>query len=153
MGAHGSKSEHETVTRVLIADDHDQVREALRSLVDSYADLRVIGEAKNGADAVSMAAQLQPDIVLMDFQMPLMNGSEAARNISRGFPNIKIVGMSLHPEAEGPMRQAGVSAYVDKSEVWTTLYPAVRRALVIPSSEPSDRPGEPDLHTDSPGQT
>jgi DNA-binding NarL/FixJ family response regulator len=131
----GPTFEHETVTRVLIADDSRLVREALRSLIDSYADLRVIGEAKNGADAVSMAAQLRPDIVLMDFQMPLMDGSEAARTICRDFPNIKIVGMSLHPEAEGLMRPAGALAHVEKSQASTTLYAAVRKALADPRSE------------------
>ena len=65
----------------------------------------------------------------MDFNMPIMDGTEAARTISQELPGIKIVGMSVHPEAERLMRKAGACAHVEKSELFTTLYPTVRVAL------------------------
>ena len=125
----GSESERHAVAHVLIADDHALVREALRQLIESYPDLRVIGEAKNGADAVKLALELRPHIVLMDFNMPVMDGREAARAISQEISGVKIVGMSVHPEAERLMRQAGACAHVEKAELLTKLYPTVRVAL------------------------
>lgn len=125
----GSESERHAVAHVLIVDDHALVREALRQLIESYPDLRVIGEAKNGADAVTLARELRPHIVLMDFNMPVMDGREAARAISQEISGVKIVGMSVHPEAERLMRQAGACAHVEKAELLTKLYPTVRVAL------------------------
>ena len=78
---------------MLIADDHALVRESVRHLIESYPDLRIIGEARNGADAVKLARQLRPQIVLMDFNMPIMDGTEAVRTIAQEIPGVKIVGM------------------------------------------------------------
>jgi DNA-binding NarL/FixJ family response regulator len=125
----GPESECQTVVHVLIADDHALVRESVRHLIESYPDLRVIGEARNGADAVKLARQLRPQIVLMDFNMPIMDGTEAARTIAQEILGVKIVGMSVHPEAERLMRQAGAYAHVEKSELLTRLYPTVRMAV------------------------
>ncbi len=122
------ESERHTVTDVLIADDHALVREALRVLIASYADLRVVGVANNGADAVKLARELRPHVVLMDFNMPIMDGTEAARAICQQIPEVKVVGMSVHPEAERLMRQAGACVHVEKSDLMTTLYPALRMA-------------------------
>lgn len=66
---------------VLLADDHAIVRDGLKTLLEAQADLRVVGEAANGRDAVAAAAQLKPDVVVMDISMPDMNGIEAARRI------------------------------------------------------------------------
>lgn len=129
MDVRDEESSPQTVVRVLIAEDHDLVREALRYLIDSYTDLRVIGEAKNGADAVRLAGTLRPDIILLDFHMPVMDGSEAARTIRRHCPDAKIIGMSVHPSAEMLMRQARASAHVEKAEVMTKLYPLVRMVM------------------------
>ena len=112
-----AESESQAVAHVLIADDHPLMREALRVLIASYADLRVVGVANNGADAVKLARELRPHVVLMDFNMPIMDGTEATRAICQETLGAKIVGMSVHPEAERLMRQAGACAHVEKSDL------------------------------------
>jgi DNA-binding NarL/FixJ family response regulator len=129
MDLRDSESEPQTVTRVLIAEDHPLVREALRVLIASYADLQVVGVANNGADAVKLARELRPHVVLMDFNMPIMDGTEATRAICQEILGAKIVGMSVHPEAERLMRQAGACAHVEKSDLMTKLYPTLRIVL------------------------
>jgi DNA-binding NarL/FixJ family response regulator len=79
----------------LIADDHALAREGVKELVDGCSDFTVIGEACNGKEAVMMAEQLQPDLVLMDISMPEMNGFEATKAIKEKFPWIKVVMMTV----------------------------------------------------------
>jgi len=75
--------EHEPIS-VLIADDHTEFRDGLRGLLEAQADLAVIGQAANGNDALKLASRLMPDVVLMDLQMPDLNGIEATRQIVAG---------------------------------------------------------------------
>jgi DNA-binding NarL/FixJ family response regulator len=117
------------VVQILLVEDHDAMRDALRYLIESYANLKVIGEATNGADAVRLARELQPDIVLLDFNLPIMDGREAGHAIAQQWPAITIISMSTHRGAEKLMRQAGAYAHVDKSELSTKLYPVVARAI------------------------
>jgi DNA-binding NarL/FixJ family response regulator len=81
---------------ILLAEDHTIVREGLRKMLELEADLKVIGEAKEGRQAVALARKLEPDIVLMDIAMPLLNGLEAARQILKTLPQTKVVMLSAH---------------------------------------------------------
>ena len=116
-------------TCVVIADDHSMVRHAIRQFVETYRDLKVIGEACNGARAVELARELRPHIVLMDVHMPVMDGGEAAKAIRRDLPDVKIIGISVDRDMEPRMREAGACACVQKPNLATELYPAIRGAM------------------------
>jgi PAS domain S-box-containing protein len=104
--------------RILIADDHVVVRAGLRELFSEWPALQVVGEAVNGVQAISQARNLQPDIIVMDVSMPLMDGIEATRQIHTALPHIRIVGLSTYDDEdiERSMRQAGAIAYFNKNE-------------------------------------
>lgn len=104
--------------RILIADDHVVVRAGLQELFSERPGLLVLGEATNGVEAISQAADLQPDVIVMDVSMPKMNGIEAAREIHGSRPNIHIVGLSTYDDeiSERSMREAGAEAYFTKNE-------------------------------------
>jgi len=113
--------------RILIADDHDVVRTGLRKLLLERSGWEVCGEAKTGREAVSMALQTKPAIVVMDIGMPELNGLEAARQIRKGLPNTEIVILSLHltDKLVYEMVLAGVRGYVLKSDASRDLVSAV----------------------------
>lgn len=117
--------------RVLVADDHYLVRQGLCDLLDSCEDLQVVGEARNGVEAVQLARELQPDVVVMDVEMPIMGGLQATREILAEMPQVQIVGVSGHtePDVITRMLQAGARRYVLKSEVILALPAAVRELL------------------------
>jgi len=81
---------------ILLADDHQIVREGCRSLLERERDMKVIGEAKSGRQAVQLARTLRPEVVVLDIAMPLLNGLEAARQIRRAVPNAKVLILSAH---------------------------------------------------------
>ena len=83
--------------RVLIVDDSRAARDGLRSILNPNADMEVVGEAVNGIDAVAVVEKLQPDVILMDAQMPVLDGIEAARTIKASTPNTKVLFLSVHP--------------------------------------------------------
>jgi CheY-like chemotaxis protein/anti-sigma regulatory factor (Ser/Thr protein kinase) len=103
---------------ILIADDHAVARAGLRELFSERPPLHVVGEAANGAEAISQAMALQPDVIVMDVSMRLLNGIEATHEIHRTLPHIRIVGLSTHDDenTERSMREAGAEAYFTKSE-------------------------------------
>lgn len=117
--------------RVVVADDHHIVRQGLAGLLRSETDIEVIGEAANGAQAVNLARSLQPDVVVMDISMPVLNGVEATAEIRRDFPNTKVIGLSMHEEGElsSAIRQAGAVAYVTKGGAPEALVAAIRKAV------------------------
>ncbi len=86
-----------TIT-VLLADDHTVVREGFRKMLDFESDLQVIGEAKEGREAVAMARKLRPDVVLMDIAMPQLNGLEATRQLLKALPATKVLILSAHSD-------------------------------------------------------
>jgi len=104
--------------RILIADDHVVARAGLRELFSERPGLWVVGEAANGAEAVSQAIALQPHVIVMDASMPQMNGIEATREIREALPHVQIVGLSSHDDeiSERLMREAGAEAYFSKNE-------------------------------------
>ncbi len=113
--------------RILIADDHDVVRTGLRQLLLERKGWEVCAEAKTGREAVALALQTKPDVVVMDIGMPELNGLEAARQIRKGLPNTEIVILSLHlsDELVYEIVQTGVRGYVLKSDANRDLVNAV----------------------------
>ena len=116
--------------RVLLVDDHELVREGLRSVIESQAGLHIVGEAIDGQDAITLAAELQPEVIVMDINMPRMNGIEATRRIKEEHPLIHIVALSVHDGSEvaAAMREAGACAFVSKAEASDHLCEAIRTA-------------------------
>ena len=84
--------------KILLADDHEIVREGLRTLFNKQADMKVVAEANDGREAVQLAQRLAPDVVIMDISMPRMNGMEATRRIVGKCPGIKVIALSRHRE-------------------------------------------------------
>jgi DNA-binding NarL/FixJ family response regulator len=115
-----------TVT-VLIADDHGVVAEGLRHLLSSQSEMRVIGLAENGRDAVRVALENCPDIVLMDHAMPLLNGTEATRLIRERCPATRVIMLSMYSDAVHVYRalQAGAAGYIVKRSVGKEVVEAI----------------------------
>jgi two-component system, NarL family, response regulator NreC len=113
---------------ILLADDHTIVRQGLKLILAAHADLQVIGEAANGREAVELAAKLRPDIVLLDVQMPELNGMEATRKMVAANPRIRILVLSMHKEAVyvREILRAGARGYILKDAIDTELLSAIR---------------------------
>ncbi len=114
--------------RVLVADDHAIVRQGFIRLLQEAPDIEVVGEAGNGQEAIILARQLEPDVVLMDVSMPIVNGYEATRQIVAASQDVRVIGLSMHEESEisATMRQAGAVAFVTKSDPPRNLLGAIR---------------------------
>jgi len=117
--------------RVVLADDRMAVREALCMLIEEQADLEVVGEAEDGREAVELALELSPDVVLMDVSMPVMDGIEATRRIAAEAEGIKVLGLSMHADGKmvKGMLQAGASGYVLKDRADKELADAIRAVM------------------------
>jgi DNA-binding NarL/FixJ family response regulator len=113
---------------VMLADDHQVVRDGLKTLLEAQPDMRVVGVAADGREAVANAAQLKPDVVVMDISMPDMNGVEAARRIHNARAETRIVMLSMHSDAEHVYRalEAGATGYLLKNSAGSELVAAVR---------------------------
>ena len=133
----------ETPIRVLIVDDNKLMREGLRKVLGEQQDLRVVGEARNGELAISLARRLKPDVVLMDVNMPGMDGVEATRQIRRRVRDTSVIGFSIHEDkytAEA-IKRAGACAYVTKQASLDELYQVIREHCARLANDPgSDRP-------------
>jgi DNA-binding NarL/FixJ family response regulator len=114
--------------RILLADDHEMLREGLRAILEREDDLEIVGEASDGRTAVAMAAKLIPDVVVMDITMPDLNGVEATRQIRTDHPEVSVVALSRHSERHYVLRilEAGAGGYVLKSAAYDELRSAVR---------------------------
>lgn len=114
--------------RVLVADDHPFFRDGLRTLLDSAPDLRLAGEAASGEEAVALVAELQPDVVLMDVQMPGTGGIEATRRISQASPHVQVLVVTMF-EDDGTVFQAmraGAKGYVLKGANYAEMLRAIQ---------------------------
>ncbi len=122
--------------RILLVDDHVMVRQGLRSILDGYPDIQVVGEADNGQDAIELAERLQPSIVLMDINMPKMNGIEATTRIKTRWPQILVIGLSVNASEDntGAMKQAGATLLMTKEAAVDELHGAVQQALKVSAS-------------------
>jgi DNA-binding NarL/FixJ family response regulator len=117
--------------RLLLADDHDVVRRNLREIIELKTDSVIVGEAKDGREAVQLAKEFTPDIALVDISMPGIDGLDAARQIREESPKTKILILTMHDA--GPMlakiRQTGVDGYLLKSEASKGLPLAINALL------------------------
>jgi PAS domain S-box-containing protein len=119
------------VSRILLVDDHVMVRQGLRSLLESYPDVAVVGEASTGEEAVASVAALMPAIVVMDINMPRMNGVEATKQIKERYPHVVVIGLSVTPDGNNHqlMKQAGAHATLTKEAAVEHLYSAIQGAM------------------------
>jgi len=116
------------ITKVLLVDDHDVVRTGLKGLLKIEPDLEVIGEASNGLEAIEALRDLRPDVVLMDVAMPVMNGLEATRIISKKYPDCLVLALTAHEDKEYffEMLAAGAKGYITKQAASEELIAAIR---------------------------
>jgi DNA-binding NarL/FixJ family response regulator len=114
--------------KVLIADDHGVVRKGLRLLLEQYPELVVIGEAANGREAVTMAATLSPQVIVMDVAMPILNGIEAAEQILKENSSIAIIMLTMHADESYVLRalHVGVKGYLLKESAEKDLQLAIK---------------------------
>ena len=118
------------MVRILIADDHLVVREGLQLILSSQPDFDLVGDAADGAAAVRLAGELQPDVILMDLRMPGMDGLEAIGHIRRQWPDIAIVILTTYNEDDLMLRglQAGARSFLLKDTDRQTLFHTIRAA-------------------------
>lgn len=114
--------------RILIADDHTLLRNGICALLEDELDMAIVGEADNGREAVRLAGQLKPHVVLMDIAMPLLNGLEATRQIKREHPEINVLVLTMydHEEYFRETLEVGASGYIIKRAAATELVSAIR---------------------------
>lgn len=117
--------------RIIIADDHNIMREGLKSLIQQEEGIEVVGEADNGTQVVELAAKVRPHVVVMDVAMPDLNGIEATRKIVANNPQTKVVALSGHASKAfvREMLTAGASAYVVKKRAYEDLIRAIREVM------------------------
>ncbi len=119
-----------TKVRVLVAEDHAVVREGIRMILDAQPDVEVIGEARDGEEAVRLAHTLRPDVVIMDISMPKMNGVQATQELKRHHPEMQVLILTMHEEESYVFQllRLGAAGYVLKRAAATDLVEAVRAA-------------------------
>src|SRR5271169_1612046 len=113
---------------VLLAEDHAIVRQGLRLLIEADGDIEIVGEAKTGREAVQMAGDLRPEVIVMDIAMPLLNGLQATRQILKTFPVMKVLILSAHsdPEYVEQVVKAGALGYLVKQSSGEVVAKAIR---------------------------
>jgi two-component system response regulator NreC len=114
--------------RILLADDHETVREGLKAILNAQSDMEVVGEVADGGSAVAQARKLRPDVVVMDVSMPQVNGLEATRAMKTSCPQVRVVTLTRHAD-DGYLQQllrAGASGYVLKQSRAAEVLQAIR---------------------------
>jgi len=117
--------------RVLIADDSMRAREGLCALLTTWHAVEVVGEAANGQEAIEMIAERRPDVVLMDLQMPVMDGLQATRLIKNRWPGITVIMLTMHAAQQAAARAAGADDFVIKGSAPQRLLSALGTAGVV----------------------
>ncbi len=122
---------HSETIRLMLVDDHGITRQGLRSMLDELPDLQVVGEAANGREAVACALECQPDIVITDISMPMLNGIDAAREIVNACGTIKVIALSIHSDRlfVSDMLKAGARGYVLKDSLFDELLDAIHTVM------------------------
>jgi DNA-binding NarL/FixJ family response regulator len=117
--------------RVLLAEDNSIVSYTVRKLLEQFPNIEVVGEARNGEEAVMKAEHLQPTIVVMDINMPKLDGIAATRLIKANFPRIAVIGLSVNAEGyhQNALLQAGAYEVLSKDKAGHELYAAIQRAV------------------------
>jgi NarL family two-component system response regulator YdfI len=125
--------------RVLIADDHLVVREGLRAILEVAGDIELVGEATDGAEAVRLAGELAPDVVLMDLRMPNVDGIKAIRQIKARYPDLEVVILTTYDDDQDIVQglRAGARGYLLKDSGREALFDAIRAAARGESLLPS----------------
>ncbi len=121
-----------SAVRILIVDDHEFVRRGVRSILETHEGWQVVGEAQNGDDAIRIAAETCPDIVVMDISMPGLNGLDATRQIVRSHPETQVLVLSMH-DSERLIRDvlsSGARGYILKSDAGRDLLAATESLLI-----------------------
>jgi DNA-binding NarL/FixJ family response regulator len=116
------------LTKIIIADDHKIVRDGLSSLIEKQPEMELLGQAKDGRETLSMVRSKQPDVVIMDISMPILNGIDATRAILEEFPDIRIIILSMHSDKRfitGALK-AGASGYLLKECAFKELRQALK---------------------------
>ncbi|MHC4737397.1 MAG: response regulator transcription factor [Planctomycetota bacterium] len=118
--------------KILMADDHKIVREGLCALINSEPDMEVIGQAQDGREAIKLTRQLKPDVIVMDVNMPGMDGVDATRRIAKDFPDARIIALTMYPRKSfvTEMLDAGASGYILKDNAFTELVKAIKTVMV-----------------------
>jgi DNA-binding NarL/FixJ family response regulator len=124
------------MTRILIADDRETMRTAIRALIRMRPDWQICGEANDGREVVAKAAELQPDLVVLDFKMPIANGIQAGGEISRFMPTVPIVMYTLYvtPEIEVAAKLVGIRQVIGKEDGGKYLLTAIDTELLAKNS-------------------
>ena len=119
--------------RLLLVDDHAMVREGLRSVLESYDDVEIVGEAANGEDALDLVERLRPALVIMDINMPKMTGIEATAQLTRTYPEIPVIGLSVNATGNNvqAMLKAGAVLLLTKEAAVNELYRRMREVLTM----------------------
>lgn len=117
--------------RVLLVDDHFMVRRALCTMLNTYDDIDVVGEGSDGKQAIELADSLRPDLVLMDINMPNINGIEATACIKLKHPDIHVIGLSINtgPSNRKAIHRAGADALVTKEVATERLYAQIHQVV------------------------
>lgn len=124
--------------RLLLVDDHAMVRQGLRTTLEHYADILLVGEANDGHEAIELVEKLRPQVVIMDINMPRVNGIDATACIKAHYPDICIIGISVNAgeDNQAAMRRAGATLLITKEAAVDELYHAIRAGLGLPSLAP-----------------
>ena len=123
----------ERQVRVLIADDQPATRRGLVALLSIHPQIEVVGEAVDGRDALQMVAKHHPDVVLMDVQMPVMDGAEATQHIKREWPEVKVIVLTMHAGYRAALQAAGADAFLLKDGAADALAGAILSQGMAPS--------------------
>src|SRR4030042_3282748 len=113
--------------RIMIVDDSEEMRQALKNLLSLTKDMEVIGEAANGQEGLEKAAELKPDIIIMDERMPVLNGLEASRLISESALSCKVIMLTNYEDFESEAYKCGVTAYLIKGVKLNIITDCIRR--------------------------